>query len=339
MVTNPAVSVIIPMYNAKKYIGECLDSLLAQTFQNFEVVVVDDCSTDESVEVVESFADKFNGRLNIFHTEKNSGGACLPRNEGLKNSCGEYVFFMDADDLLRQNGLEEMHGLAKGFNADVVDCTKAYKMSEDGKEITIIDVNAPLYDAIIDENISQRVENLMKNKFDWHVWLRFSRREFLIENELFFPEGVEYGENQIWTHGLLFCAEKILHLPYPYYFYRYQSENSIIWKKRDSRQIVNVRLNVVIEGLLWIDDVMAKTPFFQQNPQLRHKILDHFTRRIYNGLFKHTLKTQQWEIYESLKEDFGQNFGEHDVLIPALLTLVNTNQKKIDNLKKKLNIK
>ena len=73
----PAVSIVIPMYNAEKYIGECLDSILAQTFQDFEVIVVDDCSTDKSCDVVESYLPKFNRggveKLSLLHCSFNSG--------------------------------------------------------------------------------------------------------------------------------------------------------------------------------------------------------------------------------------------------------------------------
>ena len=134
---------------------------------------------------------------------------------------------------------------------------------------------------------------------------------------------------------MLFRAKKILHLPKGYYFFR-QAKSSLTHQKREPLQKINVLLNAVIEGLKWLDDVMEKTPYFQKEPQLRHSVLDHFTRRFYKAIFKHTLATPQWEIYESLKSEFGQNFGEYDVLIPALCTLANANQKKIEKLKEKL---
>ena len=84
MESNPAVSVIVPLYNAEKYIAECLDSLLAQTFQNFEVIVVDDCSTDNSRQIAESYLEKFGGRLKIFDNEKNSGA-------GGTRSLGDFI--------------------------------------------------------------------------------------------------------------------------------------------------------------------------------------------------------------------------------------------------------
>lgn len=337
MAITPAVSVIIPMYNAERYIAECLDSILLQTFQDYEVIVIDDCSTDTSLEIVESYLEKFGGCLKIFRVDKNVGVGAA-RNKGLNLSRGEYVFFMDADDLLMLDGLEEMHTLAKSAYADVVDCARFYKMSDNGKELLAVDYEIPKLsgmNSLMEESIDWRIKNLLANKSCLNVWSKFLRRDFLIENELFFPEGMEYGEDQIWTHGVLFRAKIMLHLPKAYYFYR-QSKNSIIRKKRDSLQTVNVRLNVVIEGLRLIDDVMEKTPFFQQNPQLRHKVLDHFTRRFYNGIFKYSLTTSESEIYESLKQEFGKGFGEYDVLIPALCTLVNANQRKIENLKGKL---
>ena len=334
MENAPLISVIVPMYNAEKYLGECLDSLLAQSFKDFEIIMVDDCSTDGSRKIADSYVEKFGGRLKIYNTEKNSGAGAA-RNKGLMLSHGEYVFFMDADDTIAQNAFEEMYDLAKKSNVDVVNCTKAYRMNAAGTEVTPINLNDPNSEFLVEEDTAWRVQNLLKNNFGWNVWIRLLRRDFLLDNKIFFPEDIEYGEDQVWTHGILFCAKKILHLPRPYYSYR-QSENSITRKKRNALQIVNVRLRVVINGLKWIDDMLEKNEFFKQNPELRHKVLDHFTRRFYNGLFKHTAKTTQTDIYDSLKQEFGRGFGEYDVLIPALLTLVNTNQKTIENLRKKL---
>ena len=102
----PAVSVIIPLYNAERYISECLDSVLNQTFDNYEVIVVDDCSTDNSVAIVESYAEKFGGRLILSRMDKNSGSGGLPRNKGIMLSRGEYIQFLDADDMLTNTALE-----------------------------------------------------------------------------------------------------------------------------------------------------------------------------------------------------------------------------------------
>ena len=328
----PAVSVIIPMYDAEKFIGECLDSILAQTFKNYEVILVNDCATDNSRQIAESYVEKFDGRLKIYDNEKNLG-AGASRNKGLMLSGGEYIFFMDSDDTLIQQALGEMHTFAKNYNADVVNCTKVYRMNTDRTETVLSNVNDKVDKTVIEEDIKQRLETLLRNKLGWGVWLRLSRRSFLIDNQIFFVEDLVWGEDQVWTYGLL-CAKKVLHLPQAYYCKRKYSST---WKKRYHPQNLNVRYRALVNGLKWIDDILEKSEYFQQNPQFRHKVLDHFTRNAYSEIFKHSLKTPQAKIYESLKEEFGKDFGEYDVLIPALLTLVNTNQKEIDSLKKKLN--
>lgn len=132
-----AVSVIIPLYNAEKYIGECLDSVLAQTFQDFEVIVVDDASTDNSRAVVESYVEKFGGRLTVTNLKENSGSGAMPRNKGLLLSQGEYIFFLDADDMITPTALEELYALAKDYKADVVYCEKFYNADEDGTNIRV----------------------------------------------------------------------------------------------------------------------------------------------------------------------------------------------------------
>ena len=126
----PTISVIIPIYNAEKYIAECLDSLLVQTFQDFEVIVVDDYSTDNSFKIVESYVEKFNGRLLLTKTEKNSDSEAIPRNKGILLSRGEYVQFVNADDMISTTALEELYALSKEYSADLVYVEKHYSGSD-----------------------------------------------------------------------------------------------------------------------------------------------------------------------------------------------------------------
>ena len=97
-----SISVIIPMYNMEKYIGECLTSLANQTFQDFDVIVVDDCSTDNSRKFVQGFLETFSGRLKLKKMSKNSGYPGLPRNTALDMARGKYIYFLDSDDLLKE---------------------------------------------------------------------------------------------------------------------------------------------------------------------------------------------------------------------------------------------
>ena len=125
----PAVSIIVPMYNVEKFIAECLDSILAQTFKDYELLVVDDCSTDKSCSIVESYIPKFEGRLNLIKSEKNSGGCPgTPRNIAIDIAHGEYIMFVDSDDVITPTALEELYPIAKNFDADLLQCEKYFEV-------------------------------------------------------------------------------------------------------------------------------------------------------------------------------------------------------------------
>lgn len=112
----PLVSVIIPMYNSEKYISQTLESLLCQTLKDFEVIIVDDCSTDNGVAVVENFIPRFAAQginFNLIELPTNSGTPGLPRNIGVEVACGKYVAFLDSDDLFMETALEELATLLK----------------------------------------------------------------------------------------------------------------------------------------------------------------------------------------------------------------------------------
>lgn len=329
MENTPAVSVIIPMYNVEKYIAECLESLLGQTLQNFEVILVNDCSTDNSRAIAESYLDKFGGRLKILDNEQNSGPGAS-RNNGLRRATGEYIFFMDSDDLLLLNGLEKMYMTAKQFSVDVVNSSKNYELNIDGK--TMIPVNlvktTPKNIPILEHNLDWRVQGLLADKFYWAPWRRLLRREFLIKNEIFFPEEFNRCEDEIWTHGLLFCAKEIIHLPLGVYIYR-MSDSSVTRTKQTHLQNINSRINNIIHGVQWIANIMAKVPFFEENPQYCYAILEHSTQRFLNRLFKSGLKVSPSDMYQSIKKDFGKNFGRYESVIPILCTMINQYQKLV----------
>ncbi|OQX91514.1 MAG: hypothetical protein B6D58_07700 [candidate division Zixibacteria bacterium 4484_95] len=94
---QPLVSVITPLYNSEKYIGETIESVIGQTYHNWEMVIVDDCSTDSSADIVEKYSKK-DPRIRLIKCEKNFGGPARPRNIGIKNAKGEYIAFLDSDD-------------------------------------------------------------------------------------------------------------------------------------------------------------------------------------------------------------------------------------------------
>lgn len=112
------VSVIIPVYNAGEYLKRTLESILNQTFKDFEVICINDCSTDNSLEILEEFAEKDN-RIRIINNEKNLGAA-LTRNVGIDNAQGTYIYFLDADDYTDEKYLECMLEKIKQENCDIV---------------------------------------------------------------------------------------------------------------------------------------------------------------------------------------------------------------------------
>lgn len=326
----PAISVIIPMYNAEKYIGDCLESLLAQTFQDFEVIIVDDCSTDSSCAVVESYAPKFNGRLKLVHTEENSGTCAIPRNRGLPFSRGEYVFFIDIDDLLTLTALEELHTLAKDFDADVIHFERFYEATSELNKIylradqTRSFVKMPTLDT---DDLATRVHDILDGRYGVTAWSKMVKRDFIIEHNLTFPP-FKPSEDLIWNYGLIFYAKKFLRVPNIVYIWR-QTENSIMRVKRTPEQEINFWLNPVILGIKIIENMLSKIAFFRQNPLYFYAILDHFVHYQLHALFNSSLKLTPNEIYTTINEKFEKNSEDYKALISFLFADLITQQKTL----------
>lgn len=124
----PNVSIIVPIYNGELYIKKCIESLLEQTLQNIEIILIDDGSTDNSKEIIDSYS-KLDKRIkSIF--QKNSGPSTA-RNIGIKNATGEYITFVDADDWVNKETYSELYDRASENNVDVAFCALYYEYPDD----------------------------------------------------------------------------------------------------------------------------------------------------------------------------------------------------------------
>jgi len=127
------VSIVVAAYNAEKYISETINSVLSQTYKHWELIIVDDCSTDKTHEIIKNFQKKHDN-VYCYTLEKNSGSAAKPRNTGIQKSKGQFIAILDADDLWQPEKLAKQIRYLKNTNADLVYTSFSY-IYENGKEV------------------------------------------------------------------------------------------------------------------------------------------------------------------------------------------------------------
>lgn len=328
------ISVIIPVYNAEKYLGVCLESILIQTFQDFEVIVIDDCSTDASLAVAESYLERFDGRLKIICLEKNTGSGAVPRNVGLENSCGEYVFFMDADDLITDEAFETLYACAEEYSTEIIYMEKFFSCDADliPSEINIsVWCNA---DSLVEEptldndDFKGRVRKFLSSKFCWSPWAKFLRRDFLINNDIKFPR-MTIAEDVIHTFEMICLAKKILRLPMPLYICR-ENNTSMMRRERTPEQMIKFRTSPLIIGLECLEEFMHRIEFFNQNPVIRLQVLNFFALMQIDSMKNALNALEPQEVYEIFLREFSKAGSSQPALISYLLVMNNIYRNELN---------
>lgn len=213
------LSIIVPVYNVENYIKDCIQSLLAQSLQDIEIIVVDDGSLDNSIEKVKEFNDE---RIKI--VRKENGGLSSARNEGLKIAQGEYIAFVDSDDYIcLENAYEEMCTIAKRNNSDIVMGDALWYYSDKKNHIMNKNKLNSFKSSMTGEEFF--VKCLKNNIIYAPVWLNIYKRRLLFENKLLFKEGI-YHEDEEFTPRVLIKAKNISVYKNTFYVYR-QREGSI----------------------------------------------------------------------------------------------------------------
>lgn len=210
----PKVSVIVPVYNSEKYLPDTIESILNQTFADFELILIDDGSKDSSGVICDLYAAK-DSRVRVIHKE--NGGICSARNAGLRIARGEYLAFCDNDDKYLPNLLKDNYELAKEHNADIVRFKRKRIAYVDGRKI-VSTTPAYRFAVLQGEKIAENYLNISGMSIT--IWNGLYRKSILDQNKIRFPKWMRYGQEDAWFNYCCYeNADCIVMNPNVYYYW------------------------------------------------------------------------------------------------------------------------
>lgn len=286
------ISVIIPVYNVEEYITDCLNSIINQTYKDLEIICVDDCGQDNSMNIVRSFAQKDN-RFKIVESSKNVGlsGA---RNKGLEIATGEYIYFIDSDDYIDLNYLEEMLKYIEKTKTDVIVNNNILRCYLNGKTKQILSRNIPKIK-------KYSIVNPKDTNIIAMVWCKLYRKSFLDKINFSFPIELRRGEDSYLTSLITSLIDKITIINGPTYYYL-ETKTSLtatlgksdtyylaviekVFEKYKNMNVINKhklnKLYIFIEDMIMVNQE-NKEYFFTELKSTCLKIKDYV---LYNDLY------------------------------------------------------
>lgn len=255
MELRPLVSILVPVYGVEKYIERCAISLFEQTYENLEYVFVDDCSPDNSIQVLEDVLVKYPQRINqvkIIHHSHNRGLSVV-RNSLIEHASGDFVFFVDSDDRVEFNSVELLVKRQQETNADIVTARAYFHLPDRTVEYP---------DGGWQADKETALKQLLSQGLSHSLWRRLIRTSIFRENRIVLREGVNMDEDFYMTVLLFYYASKVDGLDAFLYHYYRENGDSYMAKYRDNYQLQDQRLES-INGII---------QFFEKRDQECHSI-------------------------------------------------------------------
>jgi glycosyltransferase len=211
---NILISVIVPVYNAERFLSKCIESILDQTFKDFELLLINDGSKDKSLDICNEYFEKFPNKIKIFNNK--NMGCSATRNFGIEHSQGNYLLFIDSDDWIEKDMLEKMYQKTLQEDSDVV-------ISGIFREDNILNV------------VSKQTPKYTNNPYFWFdtdalvefACNKLHKKSIIIENDLTFPINSHAGEDMVFNVFSLINSKKISVVPNELYHYIIHGDNSI----------------------------------------------------------------------------------------------------------------
>ena len=220
------ISVIIPVYNVEKYLADCLDSILCQTYQNFEIILINDGSKDASGRICEEYAQK-DERFKVIH--KDNAGVSSARNDGLDVAEGEYITFVDSDDIIEPEMLEQ---LVKGMDdkTDIVEC-ECYTINTQGEKCPFR-FNPNAFYGTIDDTTKILIA-CFDGTIKWALWAKLYKSKLI--TDVRFERDLRLGEDGLFVVSCCHKSKQIRRIPYVGYGYA-QRVSSVMHEKLNEKQ-------------------------------------------------------------------------------------------------------
>lgn len=211
-------SIIVPIYNVESYLGECLDSILNQTYQDFEIICIDDSSTDQSFEVLSKYAERYD-KINVISNSRNEG-LSFSRNRGINEAKGDYILFVDSDDILCLNALSILRDTIQNDYLEMVNFR--YLVRNEGRvaiEQNVLQNESKHFSEHVRTGQDLFKEMAQKNLFINPATCSLYKRDFLLKNQLKFYEGI-WHEDVLFFFDCVLIASKVVYIHEFLYVYR-----------------------------------------------------------------------------------------------------------------------
>lgn len=235
----PKVSIIVPVYNGERKIDRCIKSILNQTIDSYEIICINDGSTDRTAEILEGYVEQYSDIVKVIHTENQ--GVSKARIEGIQRACGEFVGFVDCDDEVLPDMYEAMYDLAKKKSADIAVC--GYKrVDEKGKSKTeMCDWDMDILE------ISQSIERLAT--INTALWNKIIKRS-IVDRAIDFEESPRVAEDMLFLLSIYPFCERIVFLKEPLYLYYVEAGSAMTYFMAQEMNILCVDMELTRQYIL-----------------------------------------------------------------------------------------
>lgn len=278
-------SIILPIYNIEKYLPTCIDSILSQTYKDYEIILVDDGSTDHSPKICDEYAAQQKS-IKVIH--KINGGLSDARNAGLKAACGEYVFFVDSDDYLIDNTVLQRISERLKVSPDVV-AFKSVKWFESTGKTSLVSGDLSVSDDTL-QPYEKCLELIDKDTYSNSAWSKVIKRALLIDNQIEFEKGL-LGEDNDWYYKVISHLSSLELINEPLYVYRQRAGS-----------ITKTYTEKNMEHLLWILEKWTK--FVAEGPMIGNKqvIRNSLAKQYCHAIIGYCSLKDAHEFYPRLKK-------------------------------------